>query len=423
MTEEIDTRSPRWSSTAKLVVAFTFVAVIGALLIRFRNIVGPLLLSFIFSYLLYPIVAWLNRSTRLTWRICVNLIFVLAIAILITIFTITGFAVVQQVQNMVRVVTQFVNNLPEFVTGLSETIYFIGPIQIDMSQVLGQFNLNQIIEQLLAIVQPLLGRAGGVVSAVASFTASTLGWTAFIFLVAYFILSDAKRLVRQISDFEIPGHHADIQRLARQLGRIWNAFMRGQVSLFFLTVIIAFILLSTLGVRNALGLALLAGMARFVPYVGPFITWTVTGLVAFFQSGNYLGLEAHWYTLLVVGTIILLDQVFDNIITPRLFGEALGIHPAALLVAAIISANLIGFVGLLIAAPVLATLLLVLRYAARKMLDLDPWPEPERVDQIVFPGLSTLRAAAASIGMRIQARRRDARENERTANRDDSGNQ
>ena len=58
-------------------------------------------------------------------------------------------------------------------------------------------------------------------------------------------------------------------------------------------------------------------------------------------------------------------------------GHTLGVHPAAVLVAAIIAANLIGIIGLVLAAPVLATINLVGRYVVRKMFDLDPWPEPE----------------------------------------------
>jgi hypothetical protein len=65
-------------------------------------------------------------------------------------------------------------------------------------------------------------------------------------------------------------------------------------------------------------------------------------------------------------------------VTPRIFGQALGVHPAGVLISAIIAANLIGFVGLLLAAPVLASFQLFLRYASRKMVDLDPFPEEER---------------------------------------------
>ena len=416
-TVEIPNSSPRWSSTVKLVVAFNFVAIVGALTVQFRSIIGPLLLAFILSYILFPVVDRLHRVPRLTWRLCVNAIFLLAVVVIVGLFAWAGFAAVQQAQNLIAVINVFVADLPQLVDDLATLEVALGPFVIDIGSTLGQFDLNALIDQLLGIIQPLLGQAGGVVSAVASATASTLGWGAFVLLVSYFILLDANKLVDRFDKIEIPGHHADTQRLGRQLSRIWSAFMRGQIFLFFLTVVSSFVLMTALGVRNALGLALLAGMARFIPYVGPFITWTVTALVAFFQPENYLSLSAGWYTVAVVGGAVLLDQIFDNLITPRLYGQALGIHPAALLVAAIISANLIGFVGLLIAAPVLASLTLAARYAARKMFDLDPWPDPEPDGAIEFPLVPLLMANLTRIRTRI--RNRKGPENERTATDDD----
>jgi predicted PurR-regulated permease PerM len=130
-------------------------------------------------------------------------------------------------------------------------------------------------------------------------------------------------------------------------------------------------------VRYALGIAVLAGLARFLPYVGPFITWTTLGMVAYFQAGNMYGLNATTYTIVAVGLALLIDQVFDNLITPRIISRALRVHPAAVLVAAIIALNLLGVLGVMVAAPILATVALLWNYTLRKMLDLDPWPDDE----------------------------------------------
>jgi len=282
-----------------------------------------------------------------------------------------GLAVAQQTQNLIGVVNQFVIDLPDFVENLSQHVYTLGPFHLDFSRI----DWNTILNEVVRIVQPVLGRAGGLVSTVASSTISTLGWMFFILLVSYFTLAEAPENVPmdQIAKIEIPGYDADFRRLGQRLGRIWNAFLRGQLFLFIITMMAFAILMTILGVRNALALAILAGMARFVPYIGPLITWVVTGVVTLFMPSNYFHLPPLYYMILVLGTAILLDQVFDNLITPRLYGQALGVHPAAVLVAAIVAANLLGFIGLLLAAPVLATLRLFGRYTIRKMLDLDPW--------------------------------------------------
>ncbi len=369
--------SPPWGANIKLIVGLTFVGLVAAFLVRFHTIVVPILLAFILTYLLHPLAFRLSSATRLSWRMSVNVIFLILMISVIALFTLSGLAIVQQFQSLIGVVERFIADLPDLVADWSTRVYAIGPYQLDVSQYMSQTSLESLTSELLSAVQPVLGRAGGLLSTLASGTASILGWGFFVMLVSYFMLADMRKFPDRLVSIEIPGYDADIRRLGRELARIWNAFLRGQVILFTLTILVYTVLLTALGMRYVLGLALLAGLARFVPYIGPWITWTMTVLVAIFQGGNYFHLDAWYYAILVVVLAIIVDQIFDNLISPRLFGQALGVHPAAVLVAAIIAANLLGLVGVMLAAPVLATLTLVGRYVTRKMFNLVTWPEPE----------------------------------------------
>ncbi len=195
-----------------------------------------------------------------------------------------------------------------------------------------------------------------------------------------------------LQDVEISGLAYDLRRMGLELTHKWNAFLRGQFMIFIVSVFAYVLLLSILGVSNALGLAFIAGLAKFIPYLGPIVTGVITALVAFFQQGNYLGIEPITYALIVVIAAVLLDQVFDALVTPRLMASTLGVHPAAVLVSAIIAARLLGIIGLLLAAPVLASVLLLAQYTTRKMLDRNPWPEPEPVPvKIDFPLVKPVR--------------------------------
>ena len=386
MTTPDPSHSPVWGTPTKLVVGLTIVAIFAALLARFQSLLGPLVLAFMLTYLLHPIIKSLSNATPLTWRMAVNATYIVLVIVLISLFTATGFAVVQQFQSLVRVIERFVNELPEMLTAISTQSYVIGPYQIDMSQYLSAENLTVLAEQVLSTVQPFLGQAGGLLATVASGTASTVGWGLFVILVSYFLLSDMTRMRNPLTSIEIPGYDADIRRLARELEMIWDSFLRGQVILFTLALLVFSMVFSVLGTRYFLALALLAGLARFVPYVGAPVTWTVTALVVYFQAGNYLGLAPWQYALVVIGFMIIIDNIFDSLVSPRLLGQTLGVHPAAVLVAAIIAANLLGLVGVLLAAPVLASLMLAGRYTFRKMLDIDPWPEPElELEPVVYP--------------------------------------
>jgi predicted PurR-regulated permease PerM len=376
-----ETPSPYWSSTTKLVIGLTLVAIVGALLVRFQNIIGPLILTFILSYVLHPVASLLVDRTKLSWRGAVNLIFLVLLVTIISFTTATGVAVVNQLQSLVRLVQSFISDLPELAQSMTTQVYVIPVINytINVGEIIAQLNIDLLAlsQQVLSLIQPMLGQAGGLLGTLASSALSAIGWGAFIFVIAFFILADAGRTPGFFNKIEFPGHLYDIQRLGRELNRIWNAFLRGQLLLFVLIILTSFLLMTILGVRNAMGLALLAGLAKFVPYVGPLIAGIVTALVAFFQNGNYLGFEPLTYAIIVVVAAVVMDQIFDNIITPRIFGSTLGVHPAAVLVSAIIAASLIGLIGLLIAAPVLASIQLFGRYTMRKMLDLEPWPDPE----------------------------------------------
>jgi predicted PurR-regulated permease PerM len=258
--------------------------------------------------------------------------------------------------------------------------------------------------RILGIVQPLLGRAGNLVGKIAAGAATTAGWSLFALLVSYFLLSESSQLREDLVLIQVPGYNADFLRLARELANIWDAFLRGQLVIFMMVVITYSILLSILGMRLTIAIALMAGLARFVPYIGPWVTWTATAIVAYLQSSNYFGLEPFFYAALVVGLCILLDQVYDQIVVPRVLGQTLGIHPAGVLIAAIIATNLLGIIGLVLAAPVLATLTLLGRYVSRKMFDLDPWPpseiKPKKMD------LSWTRAKRRLVALWYKSRRR-----------------
>lgn len=362
--------SPTWNSGTKLVVGLTFVGIIVALLIYFRSIIGPLLLAVILAYVLHPAAAKLNQKTHLNWRWSVNIVFLLFVLILLAILTVSGFAVIQQMESLVGVISTFTATLPEFVDRISSQIYIIGPFQFGLSQT----DLQSFANQVLDILQPVLGGFGSVLSSFAASALVTLGWGMFVLVIAYFLLARTGQVTDEMIQIDIPGYNDDIRRMNLEFRRIWNVFLRGQMVIFLLAIILYSILLTTLGIRYALGIAFLAGVARFIPYVGPFIVWIVTALVAFFQGYNYFGLEPWVFAILVVALCLILDAILDNIVVPKFHGDTLGLHPAAVLVAALVAAQLIGFIGLVLAAPVLASMVLITRYFISKMLDQEPWP-------------------------------------------------
>jgi predicted PurR-regulated permease PerM len=367
--------SPRWGATAKLVVTLTLVVILGALLVRFKFILLPVLLAFILAYLLLPVASLLNKRTPLSWGMAVNIIYLIFIIILLALLTWGGVGLVGQITNLISAIQNYANQVPIFIDSLSHQVYTIGPLKLDFSTV----DWQAIGQVILSYIQPALGQVGSIVGTLATSAASTLAWMAFIVVVSYFFLMESGGFRTRIIHVDVPGYTEDIRRLRQKLGLIWNAFLRGQIIVFFSKVIAYTICMSILGVHYAIGVALIAGFASFLPYVGPAINWIVLGLVTYFQGSAPFGLTPLGYVAAAIITALIIDQVFDNLVTPRMMANSLKVHPAFVLIAAIIAVNLIGILGVIIAAPLLATLQLVGRYTMRKLLDRDPWPPEEDI--------------------------------------------
>jgi predicted PurR-regulated permease PerM len=374
--------SPTWGSTTKTVVGLTIVAFVAALLIQFRGIIGPLILAFMLAFLLYPIAAAMTRHFKLPWRMSVNIIYLVLVIILAGLFTIAGLAIVQQIQSLIGFIQGFIPNLPNIVSEVSKQSYQIGPFAVDFSKL----NLLDLANRAVSTVQPLFGQITSLISSFATSAGVTLGWSLFVIVISYFLLAESTSLQGAIVKIEIPGYDSDIRRMGSELRKIWNAFLRGQLIIILLVILVYSVLLFILGLRFAFGIALLAGLAKFIPYIGPFIAWMTAFLVAYTQGGNYFGMQPLFYGLMVVVICIVVDQILDQLVTPRFMGQTLGLHPAAVLVSAIVATNLIGIIGLVLAAPVLATITLISRYVLRKMLDLDPWPPSDvEIRPLEFP--------------------------------------
>jgi predicted PurR-regulated permease PerM len=349
------------------------VIILGALLARFQSLIAPVLMAFVLAYLLHPLVSFLERKLHFSWGLGVSLVYILIILILLSLLTWGGVGLIGQIQNLIIAVQNYINGLPDFIASLSHKVVMLGPFRFDFST----FDWSIIGQQILSYIEPALGKVGGLVGTLAGGAATTLGWTAFVVLVSFFFLLESGGLRHGILHFDIPGYTEDIKKIGRRLGRIWNAFLRGQVIIFFSKVISYTILLSILGVHYAIPLALIGGFAGFLPYVGAAINYIVIGLVTYFQGSNMYGLAPFTYTIIAIVVALLIDQVHDTLVSPRLMGQTLKVHPAFVLIAALVAANLVGILGIVIAAPLLATLQLFGRYTMRKMLDEEPWPASE----------------------------------------------
>jgi predicted PurR-regulated permease PerM len=384
--------SPGWGNTMKLVVALAILTIIALLLTFYHTIVGPLLVAFVLSYLLHPIASALSHHLKMPWGVTVNIIYLVFILFLLFLLVWGGFFIINQSQGLVSFIQDAIKNLPSFLSTISKQKYYLGPFVFDTSTV----DISSVVNQILNALQNVVGQIGFLLGTVASSTAVTLGWIFFVVMISYFILNESKGAPEYLSNLNLPGYEDDLRLLEQYFDRIWNAFLRGQMIVTSMNILLYTCLLGVLGVQYFYVLAFAAGIARFIPYLGAWLSWATFGLVAFFQGTTIFGLSPLGYSFLVVGLAIVVDTVMDNYVTPQILSNALQVHPAAVMVAALVGFSWLGIVGVILAAPVLATLKLFGSYALMKLLDKNPWQfitippqrksSSQRLKKLIFKG-------------------------------------
>ena len=363
--------SPNWNWTTKLVIGLALVALAVWVLIQFQNFLGPLISAFILAYLIHPIARFLKEKIKIPWNLGVTLIYFILVLAILGLLTWGGFTLVEQVQNLIRFIENNIDQLPDLVDQLTSQTYQIGPFTISPSG----FNWEEIASQIVGAIQPILGQLGTLAGSIATGAFNVVTWLVLILLVSYFLVIESEGIPSRLLNIDIPGYTYDLKKMGQELNRIWNAFIRGEIVVVLLSLIIYTIMLGILGVQFFFGLAVIAAIGQLIPYVGAWITWISFGLVALFQANVPFDIASGIYMIIVLGVSMVINYFIDNILRTNVMASNLKVHPALVLIGALIGVQLFGFVGIIIAAPVMATFKLLLDYIIHKLNDQNPWEE------------------------------------------------
>jgi predicted PurR-regulated permease PerM/GNAT superfamily N-acetyltransferase len=363
--------SPRWSMLTKALIALSILAGFGFLLVRFQAAVAPLMMAVIVAYLLDPIVMIMIRRLRLPRPVAVFLVFTVLVVIFLSMLGGAGLFLQQQLSGMLTIIETSLANLPLTIRDFRHTTYTLGPLIIRPTDV----DLTIYQDALLNSLRDSVSRATDVLTLAASQVAIFFGWMAFIIIIAYYLLNDLPSLTSGILKIVPPEFHRDAERLLAELGPIWNAFLRGQATLALVMAAIVGSTMSILGLRYSIAIGLFAGFMEFIPIIGPYTVLAVEILVAVFQPTNWMGLPQEAFISGIVVAAIAIQQIEANLLSPRIMGGQLRLHPALVIIGAFVGASLAGIPGLLLSSPTVATLRLFGRYIYAKMQDLPPWPD------------------------------------------------
>lgn len=183
-----------------------------------------------------------------------------------------------------------------------------------------------------------------------------MGNLALVPVVGFYLIRDWDVMVAKISDFLPRQMEPTVTTLTKECDDVLGAFLKGQLLVMFALGVIYTAGLWMIGLKLALLIGMLAGLGSIVPYLG-FVLGLCAALIAsIFQFGDWL----HPGMVIVVFAI---GQAMEGmVLTPILVGDRIGLHPVAVIFAVLAGAQLFGFSGMLLALPVAAVILVVLRY-------------------------------------------------------------
>lgn len=386
------TQSPLWGTTTKAIVAVSALALFCLLLWVFRNLLQQIVIAALIAYLLHPLISLIDSRTPLN-RVTVVLLAYLALALfVVAAFSLIGVTTFQQLLDLSsRLPGWFDDGVSQIQTlreQLPNAIEF-GGFTVPVATLLPQLpGWEEILGQLFGLIQPIFSRGGNLAATVVTGTVAVIGESLLIYILSIYIAIDIPRFGGMIGDLaHKPGYRQDAERLFSNISQVWAAYVRGQALLALLIFSLVSVVLGALGVDNALGLGLLSGAMEFLPLIGPLIGAGAAILVALFQNAQSFGMTPLQLAIAVAAAMILIQQVENTLLVPRIVGNALNLHPLLVMVSVVMGASLAGLLGAILAAPVVASLRIFADYAWHKMLDLPPFPaEQENSPDSVDPG-------------------------------------
>lgn len=347
----------RWVWLVALLVAVAMVYLLSPIL-------SPFLIGMLLAYLGDPLVDRLE-SQGMSRVMGVLVVFAagtgllaLALVVLIPLLGNQVSALREQIPDMVRWVTEVALPWVETRTGVPIT----------------EIRLSDVGER----IRENLGENTGVVGAVlAQATRSTMGLLTWVVnlvmipVVGFYLLRDWDLIVERIKGLLPRDHEPLIVKLARDCDEVLGAFIRGQLLVMLGLGILYSAGLWAVGLQLALLIGMIAGLASIVPYLGFAVGMTAALIAAIFQFGDIAHLVA------VVAVFTVAQAIEGTVLTPWLVGDRIGLHPVAVIFAVLAGGHLFGFVGILLALPVAAVIMVLLRHVHQSYLESQAYQKSE----------------------------------------------
>lgn len=333
-------------------IGITFFAVF---LYSVKSILLPFVVGILVAYFLDPAADRLEKAglSRTISTLSITVIFFFAL----------GISFVLLAPPIYEQLFELVSKTPQYIAHLQESIYpYIQKVLKDFDYIELENEAKKVAPEASSYALQLISK---LISGIWQSGIALVNIISLIFItpiVSFYLLKDWDNITKKV-DKMLPKKHAKTIRVQiRKIDQTISGFVRGQTNVCIIMAVFYSIGLIFVGLDFGLIIGIGAGLLTFIPYAGIAFSFIVALAVAIFQFDNLTEIG-------LVVMVFLIGQVIEsNVITPKLVGDKVGLHPVWIIFGMLAGATLFGFVGVLIAVPVTAVIGVLLRFSLEKYL-------------------------------------------------------
>ncbi|MFP4208170.1 MAG: AI-2E family transporter [Wenzhouxiangella sp.] len=331
--------------------------ILGALLLTgwlvwlLAPVLAPFLVSALLAYMADPIVSALERL-RMRRELAVSVVFIALSLILVL-------ALVLILPLLVRETSQFFERLPVYFEQLQTRFLPLIEEHLGLSldpETFDAARLRVLLEENFSNIAAATQATWGYLTESGGRFMVWVTGLILIPLVTFYLMRDWHHLIEVIRDMLPRNLEPVVVRLAGECDEALGGFLRGQVMVMFSLGLIYAVGLWLADLNNGIAIGMIAGLVSFVPYLGAITGVLLAGITAIIQNLEF------WF-LFQIAMVFVVGQLIESfVLTPRLVGDRIGLHPVLVIFLVMAGGQLFGFIGVLLALPVAAAGTVLVRY-------------------------------------------------------------
>lgn len=310
-------------------------------------------ISMTFAYILNPIVnLFEKKGIKRGWGVLLVYLIIIAIIVIISI------AIVPTMGEEFKSLSE---DLPSYIEDLSNFFNdFYNWYSSNIDNLPDGFqSFKKTIDENLGAIQ------GYIISGLESFTSSIINIFSkmlsivMIPVLTFYFIKDKDLFKKRIILMIPKALRNDVLRVSREINTVLGGFLKGQLIVGLFVGITTIIALMILKIKFAFVIGIIAGIANIIPYFGPIIGIIPAAIFALLDDP----IKVIWVIIAFTG----IQQFESNILSPRIVGETVGVHPIVVMISLLIGGSLMGILGMLLAVPVAATIKILINFTIEKL--------------------------------------------------------